>query len=153
MIKYSLNYSIRRRLLHIIDFLLIAFCIFYFNQYLVFENEFLFMDDLRMYDEALTNEFPFWQEGNREVLNPLKSHIFEIPLLELLTINPKMSRAIILFLYMIPLSFLIYSKIVYDTSKPYGTPRKLLEIPTILKPVWYSKMSLKQGLGKTNEWY
>ena len=40
-------------------------------------------------------------------------------------------------------------KIVYDTSKPDGTPRKLLDISTISKLGWQPKVSLKQGLEKT----
>ncbi len=44
-------------------------------------------------------------------------------------------------------------KIVYNTSKPDGTPRKLLDISTISKLGWHPKVSLQQGLKKTYAWF
>ena len=43
--------------------------------------------------------------------------------------------------------------IVYDTSKPDGTPRKLLDVGKIEQLGWYSKIGLKDGLEQTIEWY
>jgi len=43
--------------------------------------------------------------------------------------------------------------IVYDTSKPDGTPRKLLDVGKIEQLGWYSKIGLKDGLAQTIEWY
>ena len=44
-------------------------------------------------------------------------------------------------------------KIVYDTSKPDGTPRKLLDVSRINRLGWKCKTSLKEGIEKTYEWY
>lgn len=43
--------------------------------------------------------------------------------------------------------------IVWDTSKPNGTPRKLLDVSKINKLGWHAKTSLTDGLLKTIEWY
>ena len=44
-------------------------------------------------------------------------------------------------------------KIVFDTSKPDGTPQKLLDISRINKLGWQPKISLRQGISDTYEWY
>ena len=44
-------------------------------------------------------------------------------------------------------------KIVFDTSKPDGTPQKLLDISRINKLGWQPKISLRQGISETYEWY
>jgi GDP-L-fucose synthase len=41
----------------------------------------------------------------------------------------------------------------YDSSKPDGTPRKLLDVSRINKLGWKAKTSLKEGIEKTYEWY
>jgi len=43
--------------------------------------------------------------------------------------------------------------ISYDTSKPDGTPRKLLDTRKIKKLGWQAKTSLEDGIVKTYEWY
>lgn len=43
--------------------------------------------------------------------------------------------------------------IVFDTSKPDGIPRKSLDISKLNKLGWQTKISLKDGLGKTYNWY
>jgi GDP-L-fucose synthase len=43
--------------------------------------------------------------------------------------------------------------IVYDTSKPDGTPRKLLDVSRLHKLGWKHKTSLEEGIRKTYEWY
>ncbi len=42
---------------------------------------------------------------------------------------------------------------VYDSSKPDGTPRKLLDSSRIHALGWRATTDLKQGLAKTYEWY
>jgi len=42
---------------------------------------------------------------------------------------------------------------VYDTTKPDGTPRKLLNIDRVTGLGWQAKHSLKEGIKKTVEWY
>lgn len=41
----------------------------------------------------------------------------------------------------------------YDTSKPDGTPRKLLDVSKLLKLGWKAKYSLTEGMGKTYQWF
>lgn len=41
----------------------------------------------------------------------------------------------------------------FDTSKPDGTPRKLLDVSRIHKAGWRHKTDLKRGLGLTYGWY
>lgn len=44
-------------------------------------------------------------------------------------------------------------EIVYDTTKPNGTPRKLVDVTKINKLGWHSKTKLEDGIQKTYEWY
>lgn len=44
-------------------------------------------------------------------------------------------------------------KITFDTTKPDGTPRKLLDITKIHKLGWQAGVSLTQGIKKTYQWY
>lgn len=43
--------------------------------------------------------------------------------------------------------------IKYDTSKPDGTPRKLLDVKRMSKIGWESKIGLRDGIVKTYEWF
>ena len=44
-------------------------------------------------------------------------------------------------------------EIVWDTSKPDGTPRKLLDVSKLKDIGWESKISLKEGIRMTYDWY
>ena len=44
-------------------------------------------------------------------------------------------------------------KIVYDSSKPDGTPRKLMDVTRINNLGWKAKTDLKSGIQKTYQWY
>ncbi|KAJ4822582.1 Germin-like protein sub 1 member 20 [Turnera subulata] len=44
-------------------------------------------------------------------------------------------------------------KLVWDTSKPDGTPRKLMDSSKLLSLGWEPKISLKDGLVDTYKWY
>ncbi len=44
-------------------------------------------------------------------------------------------------------------KTVYDTSKPDGTPRKLLDVSKIHNLGWKHKIDLETGIKETYEWY
>jgi len=44
-------------------------------------------------------------------------------------------------------------KIEYDTSKPDGPSRKLLEVSRLSNMGWKAKISLEEGLGDTYNWY
>jgi len=43
--------------------------------------------------------------------------------------------------------------IVYDSTKPDGTPQKLLDISRLNSLGWKAKTSLREGIRKTIEWY
>lgn len=44
-------------------------------------------------------------------------------------------------------------KIVHDSSKPDGTPRKLMDVSRINKLGWKAKTKLKDGITQTYKWY
>ncbi|WP_407269709.1 GDP-L-fucose synthase family protein [Radiobacillus sp. PE A8.2] len=44
-------------------------------------------------------------------------------------------------------------EIVYDTSKPDGTPRKLVDVTKINELGWHAKTSLDEGLEETYKWF
>ena len=44
-------------------------------------------------------------------------------------------------------------KIKYDTSKPDGTPRKLLDVSKLSSLGWQAKTDLEDGIKKTYEWF
>jgi GDP-L-fucose synthase len=41
----------------------------------------------------------------------------------------------------------------WDTSKPDGTPQKLLDVSLLARAGWTSKISLEEGLARTVSWY
>ncbi|HXX53848.1 MAG TPA: NAD-dependent epimerase/dehydratase family protein, partial [Thermodesulfovibrionales bacterium] len=43
--------------------------------------------------------------------------------------------------------------IIYDASKPDGTPRKLLDVSRLHSLGWIAKTGLREGIAKTYEWY
>ena len=43
--------------------------------------------------------------------------------------------------------------IIWDTSKPNGTPKKLLNVNYINNLGWRPKTTLEEGLYKTYEWF
>ena len=42
---------------------------------------------------------------------------------------------------------------VWDTSKPDGTPQKLLDVSKLTNLGWHSQISLEEGIARTVEWY
>lgn len=44
-------------------------------------------------------------------------------------------------------------KIMWDHSKPNGTPKKQLDVSKLLKLGWKPKFSLQEGISKTYQWY
>lgn len=44
-------------------------------------------------------------------------------------------------------------KIVYDSSKPDGTPRKLLDVSRLHSLGWKARIGLEEGLAGTYQWY
>ena len=44
-------------------------------------------------------------------------------------------------------------RIVFDASRPDGTPRKLLDVSRIHTVGWHAQIPLEQGIGSTYQWY
>jgi GDP-L-fucose synthase len=44
-------------------------------------------------------------------------------------------------------------EIHFDTSKPDGTPRKLLDVSKLSDLGWQSSVQLKEGIRKTYDWF
>ena len=44
-------------------------------------------------------------------------------------------------------------EIIYDTSKPDGTPRKLMDVSRLHRMGWKHKTELEEGIRKTYEWF
>lgn len=44
-------------------------------------------------------------------------------------------------------------RIVYDTTKPDGTPRKLLDVSRLKALGWESKIALREGVASTYRWF
>ncbi|MEM9979105.1 MAG: GDP-L-fucose synthase, partial [Cyanobacteria bacterium P01_D01_bin.2] len=44
-------------------------------------------------------------------------------------------------------------EIVFDSSKPDGTPRKLMDVSKLKDLGWQAQTSLKDGITKTYEWF
>jgi GDP-L-fucose synthase len=44
-------------------------------------------------------------------------------------------------------------EIVYDTTKPDGTPQKLLDVSRLRKLGWDARISLREGIKQAYEWY
>jgi GDP-L-fucose synthase len=44
-------------------------------------------------------------------------------------------------------------RIAYDTTKPDGTPRKLMDVSRLRALGWSPKIGLKEGIGSTYAWY
>jgi GDP-L-fucose synthase len=44
-------------------------------------------------------------------------------------------------------------KLVFDTSKPDGAPRKLMDVSRLKALGWQASTSLKKGLGSTYQWF
>ena len=46
-----------------------------------------------------------------------------------------------------------HGTIVFDTTKPDGTPQKLLDVSKIHQLGWKAKTPLREGIRKTIQWY
>jgi GDP-L-fucose synthase len=44
-------------------------------------------------------------------------------------------------------------RIAYDTSKPDGTPRKLLDVGKLSSLGWSASIPLREGLERAYRWY
>ena len=104
-------------------------------------REFLYVDDLA--DACLfVMQLPL--NTYRSVTEPMCSHInvgtgFDLSIKELASLIGEVTG--------------FEGKIIFDPSKPDGTPRKLLDTSKIKKLGWAHKTDLKDGLRMTYEWY
>jgi GDP-L-fucose synthase len=44
-------------------------------------------------------------------------------------------------------------ELVFDSAKPDGTPRKLLDVTRVRQLGWQAKIALKDGIGQVYRWY
>ena len=44
-------------------------------------------------------------------------------------------------------------KIIWDSNKPDGTPRKLLDVAKFQKLNWNAKIELNRGINQVYKWY
>jgi GDP-L-fucose synthase len=44
-------------------------------------------------------------------------------------------------------------RIVFDPSRPDGTPRKLLDVSRVRALGWHAQIPLEKGIASTYEWY
>ena len=63
-----------------------------------------------------------------------------------------MIKNIILYILLISLSF-NQEIITFDSSKPDGTPRKLLDTSALSNLGWQAKTDIDQGLRKSYDWF
>ncbi len=104
-------------------------------------REFLYVDDLA---DACLFVMQLPHNTYRSVTEPMCSHInvgtgFDLSIKELASLIGEVTG--------------FEGKIIFDPSKPDGTPRKLLDTSKIKKLGWAHKTDLKDGLRMTYEWY
>ena len=105
-------------------------------------REFLYVDDMAKACIYVMN-LPY-NEYSAAVSNPMCSHINvgtgrDVTIAELASLMGKVVG---------------YSgRIEYDTSKPDGTPRKLMDVSRLDSLGWKYSVELEQGLEKTYEWF
>jgi GDP-L-fucose synthase len=44
-------------------------------------------------------------------------------------------------------------EIIWDSTKPDGTPRKLMDVSKLTKAGWKAKIGLEEGINSTNQWF
>jgi len=44
-------------------------------------------------------------------------------------------------------------EIIWDSSKPDGTPRKLMDVSKMKNKGWSAKISLEEGIATTYQWF
>ena len=54
---------------------------------------------------------------------------------------------------MVPGLFHPQAALTFDTSKPDGTPRKLLDVSRLTGLGWRARTSLADGIAETYDWY
>ncbi len=104
-------------------------------------REFLYVDDLA---DACVFLMNLEEKNLTSILNP-QSLLVNIGTGKDMTINElaEMIKEIIGY----------EGEIIWDTAKPDGTPRKLLDVSKLKKLGWEPKTGMEEGIKKTYEWY
>lgn len=105
------------------------------------KREFLHVDDMA---EACVHIMNLDQTIYEQYTQPMLSHINigtgkDISILELTKLMAETTG--------------FKGKIIFDTSKPDGSPRKLLGVSRIKQMGWAARIELEDGLQKTYEWF
>ena len=96
------------------------------------KREFLYVDDLASACIFLMNNY-----DNSEIINIGTGE--DLSILELANMVKEITE--------------YEGNIVWDSSKPDGTPRKLLDVSKIKSLGWKHSINLKEGIKRTYEWY
>lgn len=104
-------------------------------------REFLYVDDMA---EASVHVMNLDQEIYKRETSPMMSHInvgtgVDCTIRELVTTVAKVIG--------------YQGRIEFDTSKPDGTMRKLMDVSKLERLGWKAKISLEQGLERTYQWF
>ena len=105
-------------------------------------REFLYVDDMA---DGCVHLLSLDDEKYTELVTDLKPCLINIGMGKDITIRElaELVREVVAF----------EGEIIFDTSKPDGTPQKLLEISRMDELGWKAKISLRQGIERTYSWY
>jgi GDP-L-fucose synthase len=104
-------------------------------------REFLHVDDLA---EAVVHLQNIPQEHYASETEPMRSHI-NVGTGTDVTIRELAETLVAVIGY--------EGKLVFDTTKPDGTPRKLMDVSRLARLGWQASTGLEKGLGDTYDWY
>ena len=104
-------------------------------------REFMYVDDLT---EAVIFILKLDKDAYQENISPMLSH---------LNVGTGVDVKISELTSMIKRVVGYEGKIVFDTSKPDGSPRKLIDASKLTNMGWKCKMNLEDGLLETYQWY
>ncbi len=105
-------------------------------------REFLYVDDMA---DGCVHLLSLDDEKYTELVTDLKPCLINIGMGKDITIRElaELVREIVAF----------EGEIIFDTSKPDGTPQKLLDISRMDELGWKAKIGLRQGIERTYSWY
>ncbi len=105
-------------------------------------REFLYVDDMA---DGCVHLLSLDDEKYTELVTDLKPCLINIGMGKDITIRElaELVREVVAF----------EGEIIFDTSKPDGTPQKLLEVSRMDELGWKAKISLRQGIERTYSWY
>lgn len=104
-------------------------------------REFLHVDDLA---EAVVHLQNILQERYASETEPMRSHI-NVGTGTDVTIRELAESLVRVIGY--------EGRLVFDTTKPDGTPRKLMDVSRLARLGWQARISLENGLSQTYNWY